>query len=313
MKQKIYTLGLITVAIIIAGALLKINHWPGGGHLLIIGVLTLIFVFTPLALRNHYNTEGDHKNALLYVVTWLSCFVVFGGMLYKIMHWPGAGIALMIALPFPYVVFLPVFLAVTSKDKNFNINNTVAVLVLLAGVSVFSALLALNVSKEKISDSMQLSGSYNRLEKALNEIPSPAVQSPVVQKIDDLLKIVNDYQSRIFASRNLTEEMWIDDPWSLPRPEAGNIGSYSLVIDRKHPFPDIRLQTGLKSLISDLQGTPGCEALAKAAPAIFDFTETNDDPYGWSQGKFFLIPGIWSLTYLDGLETNLKLIRAGLN
>jgi hypothetical protein len=313
MKQKIYTLGLITVAIIIAGALLKINHWPGGGQLLIIGVLTLFCIFIPLALRNHYSTEGDHKNAALYVVIWLTCFVVFGGMLFKLMHFPGAGIALMIALPFPYVVFLPVFLAVTAKDKNFNINNTVAVLVLLAGVSVFSALLALNVSKEKIDDSMQLSGSYNRLEMALNEIPSPAVQSPVVQKIDDLLKIVDEYQSLIFASRNMTEEMWIDDPLSLPRPEAANIGSYSLVADRKHPFPDIRLQTGLESLIRDLQGTPDHEALAKAAPAIFDFTEIGDDPYGWTQGKFFLIPGIWSLTYLDGLETNLKLLKAGLD
>ncbi len=122
-------------------------------------------------------------------------------MLFKVMHWPGAGKALMIALPFPYVVFLPVFLAVTAKDKSFSIYNTVYVLFLLAGISVFSALLALNVSKEKIDDSMGLSRSYNRLEAVLDEIPSPAVQTPVAQKIDELLKIVDDYQSRIFASR----------------------------------------------------------------------------------------------------------------
>ena len=89
----------------------------------------LVFVFLPLALRNHYRTEGNRKNSALYIVTWLTCFVVFGGMLYKIMHWPGAAIALMIALPFPYVVFLPVFLAVTAKDKSFSIYNTVYVTV----------------------------------------------------------------------------------------------------------------------------------------------------------------------------------------
>lgn len=313
MKQKIYILGLITTAIIIIGALLKINHWPGGGQLLILGIVMLVLVFLPLALRNHYMTEGNNKNLALYIVTWLTCFVVFGGMLFKVMHWPGAGKALMVALPFPYVVFLPVFLALTAKDKNFNINNTVAVLVLLAGVSVFSALLALNVSKERIDDSMQLSRSYNRLEMALNEIPSPSVQTPVVQKIDDLLKIVDEYQSLIFASRKMTEEMWNDDPWSLQRPEAADIGSRSLVTGGKDPSPDLRLQTGLKSLISDLQSTPGYEDLAKAAPAIFDYRETPDDPNGWTMGKFFVSPGIWSLTYLDGLETNLKLLRAGLN
>lgn len=49
----------------------------------------------------------------------------------------GAGRLLMIAIPFPYVVFLQVFLTVTAKNKNFSINNTIFVLLLLAGVSVF--------------------------------------------------------------------------------------------------------------------------------------------------------------------------------
>ncbi|MGB8357529.1 MAG: hypothetical protein WCD55_02840 [Bacteroidales bacterium] len=313
MKQKIYTLGLITIALIITGSLLKINHWPGAAILFVIGVLTLVFVFLPLALKNHYNTEGNRRNALLYIVIWLTCFVVFGGMLFKIMHWPGAGIALMIALPFPYVVFLPVFLTVTAKDKNFNINNTVAVLVLLAGVSVFSALLALNVSKGKIDDSMQLSGNYNRLEAALEEIPTPAVQSPVGQKIDDLLKIVNDYQELIFASGGITEQQWKDDPWSFPRPDASDVAATALVIKGKKPTLDIRLQTGISELIGELDKSASYKELAKAAPAILNFEETPEDPNGWTQGKFGTSPRVWSVIYLDGLEVNLKLLRAGLH
>jgi hypothetical protein len=312
MKQKIFTLGLITTAIIILGALLKINHWPGGSPLLTLGIAVLVLVFLPLALRNHYRTEGNSKNPALYIVTWLTCFVVFGGMLFKVMHWPGAGKALMIALPFPYVVFLPVFLAVTAKDKSFSIYNTIYVLFLLAGISVFTALLALNVSKEKLDDSMGLSRSYNRLEKVLDEIPSPAVQSPVGQKIDELLKIVNDYQSRIFASENMTEEKWNDDPWSFPKLESNYIASKTLIIEGTPPTLDIRLQTGLGDLIRDLEKSSGYPALAKAAPMIFDFEEKPDDPDGWTFGKFGVSLRIWSIIYLDGLETDLKLIKAGL-
>jgi hypothetical protein len=200
MKQKIYILGLITIAIIVIGALLKINHWPGGGQLLILGIAMLVLVFLPLALRNHYRTEGNSKNPALYIVTWLTCFVVFGGMLFKIMHWPGAGKALMIALPFPYVVFLPVFLAITAKDKSFSIYNTVYILFLLAGISVFSALLALNVSKEKIDDSMTLSRNYNRLEQL--DGSCSCSQAPLAMKIDEILNIVDEYQSRILAARD---------------------------------------------------------------------------------------------------------------
>jgi hypothetical protein len=43
--------------------------------------------------------------------------------------------------------------------------------------------------KEKIHDSMELSANYNRLETALDEIPAPASQTPVMYEIDDLLKI----------------------------------------------------------------------------------------------------------------------------
>jgi len=312
MKQKIYTLGLITTAIVILGALLKINHWPGGGQLLILGIAMLVLVFLPLALRNHYTTEGNRKNRALYIVTWLTCFVVFGGMLFKVMHWPGAGKGLMIALPFPYVVFLPVFLAVTAKDKSFSIYNTIYVLFLLAGISVFSALLAMNVSKEKVDDSMGLSRSYNRLEVALDKISAPALQTPVALKIDEVLKIVDDYQSRIFAADGTSEEQWNYDPWTLRIPEGHDIASRALIAEGKDPALDIRLQSSMPDLISLLGNSDENSRLAEIVPGILDFRVTPDDPLGWTKEKFVITPVVWSLIYLDGLETDLKLIRAGL-
>lgn len=312
MKQKIYTLGIVTTSVIFLGALLKINHWPGGGYLLIIGILMLIIVFLPLALRNHYRTEGGRKNLLLYIVTWLTCFVVFGGMLFKLMHWPGAGKALLIALPFPYVVFLPVFLSVTSKDKNFSIYNTVAMLFLLAGTSISSALLALNVSKEKIDDSLLLSRSYNRVEAILDEIPSAAGQAPVANKIDELLVIIDDYQGKIFSVEGMSEEDWNNDPRTFPRPDAASILDKTLVIAGKNPTFDTRLQTGLGDLVGELRKSAPNEETAGKIPEIFDFYESTDNGPEWTKGMFMVPPRIWSLIYLDGLETNLKLIRTGI-
>ena len=45
-------------------------------------------------------------------------------------------------------------------------------------------------------------------------------------------------------------------------------------------------------------------------PLIFHFYETPDDNLGWTQDMFVLSPRVWSLINLDGLETNLKLLRA---
>ena len=311
MKQKIYTLGLITTSIIVIGGLFKISHWPGAAILLVLGIMMLVLAFLPLALINHFRTEGEGKNRLLYIVTWVTSFVVFGGMLFKTMHWPGAGIALTIALPFPYVVFLPVFIATTAKDKNFNINNTVAVLCLLAVVSIFSALLALNVSKDKIHDSMEISVSYNRLETALDKLPPSAAETPDIKMIDDLLSIVNDYQGRIFASEGITEQQWQDDPWLLRNPEAADIASNALINGvGKNAILDLRLQTGLGDLVRELESSSSDVELAGSVPLIFDYSETPGNKFAWTESKFVMSPGVWSLIYLDGLETNLKLLRA---
>lgn len=310
MKQKIYILGLIITAVIVSGALFKINHWPGAGQMIVLGVALLVLLFLPLALRNHFLTEGNRQNKALYIVAWLTCFVVFGGMLFKVQHWPGAGKALLVALPFPYVVFLPVFLAVTGKDKNFSIYNTVYVLFLLAAVSVFSALLSLNVSKERIDDSMGLSRNYNRIEKALDELSFPTAQAPAPQKIDEVLKVVNDYQALIFAAEGMTEEQWNSDPWTLRIPEAHDVAARALVIKGKDPTLDTRLQASLAGLISQLGKSDEYERLAETAPDIFSFRESPDNSLGWTMEKFVINPCAWSLIYLDGLETNLKLLRA---
>ncbi len=310
MKQKIYILGLVTTLIILCGALFKLEHWPGAAHLITLGMITLVLLFLPVALRNNYRTEGHSKNKILYFITWLTCFVIFIAMLFKILHWPFAGYLLLIALPFPYVVFLPVFLVVTSKDKNFNIYNTVFVLFLLSVFSVFSVLLALNVSKEMINDSLGLSKNYNKLELALDKTTDTGEMIPVVNNINDVLNIIDEYQSLILRFEGVTVEQWNDDPNILRKSERPQIASPALVTSENKL--DTRLETSLNKLMVEIENTAGYEKLARATPAIFEFTEPFDDQYEWTAKIFQYNTQSWALIYLDGLETNLKLIKASI-
>jgi hypothetical protein len=226
MKQKIYIIGIITVLIIVVGTMFKVEHWPAGGILLTAGISTLVLIFLPVALINHYRTEGDRQNLILYLVTWLTCFVVFTGMLFKIQHWPLARPFLLIALPFPYVVFLPVFLIVTSKNKNFNIYNTVFILFLMAGQSVFSVYLALGVSREKINNSVSLSYHYKNFEKAISDLPVLSNKTPVMildNKADLLLKLVNECEGLMFKKAGITEEQWNNNPENIRDLDLRNV------------------------------------------------------------------------------------------
>lgn len=312
MKQKIYSLGLITAIVVTVGCIFKINHWPGAGYLLILGIFSLIFLFLPLALRNHYLGEGKKQDLFLHVITWVTCFVVFVSMLFKVQHWTGAGVALIIALPFPYLIFLPVYIATAARNRDSNIHNTVYVLLLLAGVSVFSLLLALNVSREKIDISMDLSRNYNRVEQMLDRVMVTEARAGTDNDLTDLLSVVNDYQGLIFSSEGTTEKQWEADPYVLQRPEYTDIAGQALITRGDQPALDIRLEQGLRKLLSSIRGDAGEGALASEVPAILHMDDTSQQPYVWTRSTFVESARVWSVIYLDALETNLKLIRAGL-
>lgn len=310
MKQKIYFLGLIAAMIMSMGALFKVNHWPAAAIMMTTGTLILVLLFLPAALINHYRAEGNKQNKLLYIVTWITCFVVFTAMLYKIMHWPYAGLVLVVALPFPYVVFLPVFLSVTSKNRNFNIYNTVFVLLLLALNSVFAALLSLNVSKQTVVDSYSISRNYSKTEAAMADLPVTTNQSPVNAKIDEILKITSDYQDLILKHEGLTREQWKKDPGNLLRPDNVNTASGILADNGEMPA-GINLARAINELISLMEQTKGYEATAKALPSILGSGATDENDPAWAFSfRNIVIPLSWALIYFDGVETNLKMIKA---
>ena len=308
MKQKLYILGLVTTIVVFMGILFKLNHWPGAGLLLLSGIFTLVMIFIPLALRNDYKERGNPDNRILYIVTWVTCFVVFVAMLFKIQHWAGAWFTLIISLPFPFVVFLPVYLIVTGKNKNHNIYNTVFVLFLLAVISAFTALLALGVSKERIVDSLGLAGNYITVEKSLALLPGSRDKSPVIKEIDELLNTVEEYRN---TYSGYFYDVKSDEKNKRPDvlPTAGSMEITYNKIQKKEWARRINVLTGLTDLVLLLEKTEGCEKLASAAPAIFNLRETPSGSFNWESDVLAYPMEPWFLIYLDGLRVNLLTIR----
>lgn len=295
--------------VIFTGTIFKVNHWPGAGILLTIGMALFVLGFLPFSLLNLYRKEGNTQNKFLFFITYLTCFVVFIAMLFKIQHWPGAGIALTIALPFPFVVYLPVFLYVTGKNNNFNIYNTVYVLFLLALVSVFNALLSLSVTKSRIDDSLSFPRNYNKLEMALNKVKVKDTENRVSVLIDDVLNVVKEYEDIILKQENVTMQQWKNDPAVLWRPEARSAAAIALLQSSDAPLAS-KLSRALTSLIKEMEKTPGYELTAKNLPVILDLGWSNGINPDWVMWYFMDNSLVWSLTYLDAVETQLLIVRS---
>jgi hypothetical protein len=306
MKQKIYILGLATAIIVFLGTLFKVNHWPGAAILLVSGISILVFVYLPLALVSSYKAEGSKGKKLLYIVTWLTAFIVFAAMLFKIQHWAGAGLLVLVSIPFPFVVFLPVFLMSRPGNTNENIYSTVSVLFLLMIISCFTGLLALNVSKDKMIDSYSVMHNYYQSNKSAENFEIKS-QSPATQLIDELMVLTRKYRDFYLNSTGYSPDMWKGDLG----PYQGSWLSHNndIRFGKEKEAIHSGLLSGLGDLVSLLEKTPGCESLAAAAPSVFNLRKTPGGNYNWDSDLILAPTHPWLLVYLVGLENNLRLMK----
>jgi len=310
MKQKIYIIGLIAVAVLGIAVTFKVNHWAGASILLTLGVFTLTLVFLPLALINNYKAEGSRKTLLLYIVTWVTCLLVFTAMLFKIMHWPGASVLLIVSLPFPFVVFLPVYLAVTSRIDNFNIYNTVFVLFLLAVVSLFNVLLALGVSRNSIELSMDIAKNYSHMERAI-AASSPtdisSVYTETEKKKEELLGLIDHCIDQLLEEANLTDGIWAGTTTSLNNLDSKEIVS-EVMLGGEEPQLATKLETAMKDYMSALEKNPGNEEELKLLTSLFEIYFPADQTLEWRYRMFTDRYLSWTLVWMKELEVNLRLM-----
>ncbi|TFH22493.1 MAG: hypothetical protein E4H10_13680, partial [Bacteroidia bacterium] len=100
MKKFMYILGTIAPTLLIVGAVLKMNHWPGASVLITLGTFLLAAIYLPVfAMVSIRDTrkKGKKVNKPLYIIGVITGFIFLTGILFKIMHWPGAGVALLVS------------------------------------------------------------------------------------------------------------------------------------------------------------------------------------------------------------------------
>jgi hypothetical protein len=129
---------------------MKIMHWPGASIFLVTGLVMLAIVFLPLAVRSCCKSEANRRMKTFYILVAIVMAFNIVGALFKIMHWQGANVFLMIGIPLPFVVLLPVYLRSDTNDKEINYKNLMAVMFFFAYFAAITAMLALGVSRNVI-------------------------------------------------------------------------------------------------------------------------------------------------------------------
>ena len=314
MKKRIYLPGIIALDILLVGTLFKLNHYPGAGILLITGFIILVLVFFPMALINAYRVAGNRQTLPLYIASYITVFMLFTGMLFKIMHWPGAGLLLMIDLPLPFVVFLPVFLIVTKRLEHFSIYKTIIVLLVLAFLSAFDALLALNVAKRELNDSMSLASMYHRTAQLKEENNSAQLpeDDPVAKSAQETLGLIKTAMDKLITASFRHGGSLDDDPYLMKFPDDRNVVT-EVMIREGDSSQGLQLEESLSEFI-DAVGVRGDSLFTREE--VMNLLYFNPDPVdgrSWSERMFDDGYTVWSMVYLEMLRNNILLILDGLD
>jgi hypothetical protein len=130
MNNKIKVSSLISIILIVIGAVFKLNHWPYAALALLFGMAVFNFFFLPFYTAYLLNAAFDKKIKIV-----ISAFSILAGVLsiatiFQIQHWPGNGVVsissvlltlviLLVTIP---ILIIKVFKSEISNNQKFSIS-----------------------------------------------------------------------------------------------------------------------------------------------------------------------------------------------
>lgn len=145
--------GYVSSLLILAGAIFKFNHWPGASIMMVTGVFFLTILFLPLLfILKFKSTAESNRSILLSTIAFVSAIAISSGVLFRIMHWPGARMLTVIGCALLVLGYLPVYLLNVYKNTTNKINATATIILIIAGAGLFVVESGTGLTRE-VSDS----------------------------------------------------------------------------------------------------------------------------------------------------------------
>jgi hypothetical protein len=137
--MNLYLTGMIFGMIAILGTLFKVQHWPGAGWMMTIGLAGTALVFLPMYASYQIRSSKKEIRAStrrLWIGGTITGIFFILGALFKIMHWPGAGIVIIVSWSVVAVIFIPLLVLNQLRQSENRISNFFGILLFSVAAAV---------------------------------------------------------------------------------------------------------------------------------------------------------------------------------
>ena len=332
MKRFMYILGTIAPSLLIVGAIFKMMHWPGAAVLITLGTFLLAAIYLPVfAMVSMRDTreKGKKVNKPLYIIGVITGFIFLTGILFKIMHWPGAGIALLCSVLLMVVVFIPFLVVHALRDKENQIQNFSILIFILAMMGVNIMVFALKISKNALGSMIantEASAVTSQAMEARNalfleQVLVPGMEDPaqseraklIGEKSDALDAYIQDIMAEIVLLSHEDNRLAVGTDNSIDLDKAINFdvqNSVGMVIfgNDKIPGKGDALVASIESYRELLLDNAGPELDETIDKLLYTGSMGEYKPF-WISYNFNQTPMIGALNILSNLQVNIRFLE----
>ena len=238
MKKFLIIFGSFILFLVTTGTLFKLLHWPGAGPLLVLGMSFFSFFFLPLFFIDRMILNKSGMNIVTNIFALLSSFMIFTGVLFKVMHWPGAGPMLVFGSLLFIIPTLVLYVIQQFKEYDRKFSEFWRVVTMGILVSAFFMLWGLNVSRNILTSFLKtedatletnakLHDLNKRLLVAINENDSSRALSAIAENVhkqcEETDKFVNDIKRELTQYTGALPPEMADEHWNI-----GGLDNYDI-------------------------------------------------------------------------------------
>ncbi|MFO7620759.1 MAG: hypothetical protein R6W81_05770 [Bacteroidales bacterium] len=106
----------------IVGILFKIQHWPGAALLITLSLATVLLLLIPILLISKLREKENPEKIPVYATGTFGLVLYFAGFLFRINHWPLAGLLMSAGALIIFLVVFPWYVWLTwREEKNITV------------------------------------------------------------------------------------------------------------------------------------------------------------------------------------------------
>jgi hypothetical protein len=299
----------------INGTLFKLQHWPFASLLLIIGEFFSILTLIVGGISYLFSNQSK-KYPKVLLMTGIFGLVGFSlGTLFKIQHWPGATILLLLGSALLFCIFLPIYAYHKYKGVSIIKNSFLFSVFAFMFIITFTFLLSLNSSRSILDGFVYMD---NGLQKTISIVESQLGN----QQLDSNYQEINIAANEIFNSiDDLKNDLIVANrgldvvPKKLKRSDLehlkfirSNETARNILEGNKQDGKAYDLYDNIqkyKSLISEKSEID----LASKNFSIGLLQLKQDNPKDWIIDSFYKVPLVTSISNLTHLQLDIRLTQ----